>query len=98
MQQGVRVKLPEGVTWDSLGNLKPDEIKQRDVFPQGFRPLPHVKHANGGQVLPPTQIEEIRKQEARELQRFDVEFDLPLHLTPEFPRRSFCKTIPSWAM
>lgn len=48
-------------------------------------PLPHVKHATGGQVFPDRQIDEIRRQEARDLRRFDVNFDFLDHLTPEFP-------------
>ena len=44
VQAGVRVKLPEGVTWDSLANMSPDEIRQRGLLPAGFMPLPHVKH------------------------------------------------------
>src|SRR3954453_5594010 len=29
IQGGVRVKLPPGVTWDSLAAMSPDEIRQR---------------------------------------------------------------------
>ena len=49
---------------------------------------------NRGQVFPNTQINEIRSQEARNLQRFDVDFDLPDHLTPEFPPPIFLTTHP----
>jgi hypothetical protein len=52
VQGGVRVKLPEGVTWDSLADMTPDEIRQRGLLPAGFMPLPHVKQATGGQVSP----------------------------------------------
>jgi cytochrome c peroxidase len=94
VQGGVRVKLPEGVTWDSLANMSPDEIRERGLLPGGFMPLPHVKHATGGQVFPDRQIDEIRRQEARDLRRFDVNFDLPDHLTPEFPAPIFLTTQP----
>ena len=57
-------------------------------------PLPHVKQATGGQVFPERQIEEIASQEARDLRRFDVDFDLPDHLTPEFPPPIFLTTHP----
>src|SRR6266478_4082461 len=40
IQQGVRVKLPQGVTWNQLASMTPDEIKRRNVFPEGFMPLP----------------------------------------------------------
>ena len=85
VQGGVRVKLPAGTTWDALAGMTPDEIRQRGLLPAGFIPLPHVKQATGGQVIPSNQIDEIRTQESRNLRRFDVEFDLPDTLTPEFP-------------
>jgi len=59
VQEGVRVKLAEGVTWEKLGSMTPDEIRQQNLFPAGFRPLPHAKHATGGMVFPKTQIEKI---------------------------------------
>jgi hypothetical protein len=37
VQEGVRVKLPEGVTWQQLSQMTPKEIKQQGVFPQGFQ-------------------------------------------------------------
>ncbi len=89
VQAGVRVKLPAGVTWDSLAAMTPEEIKNKGLLPDGFKPLPHVKQATGGQVFPQEQINEIDRQEARNLRRFDVDFDLPAHLTPEFPAPIF---------
>jgi cytochrome c peroxidase len=92
VQGAVRVRLPQGVTWDALAQMPPDEIQRRNAFPAGFLPLPHVKHATGGQVFPTRQIDEIRRREQRDLRRFDVEFDLPDHLTPEFPPPVFLTT------
>ena len=40
VQQGVRVRLPDGETWETLAELDPDEIRARDVFPAGFFALP----------------------------------------------------------
>jgi cytochrome c peroxidase len=94
VQGGARVKLPEGVTWDNLAAMSPDEIRQRGLFPAGFLPLPHVKQATGGQVFPDRQIDEIQRQEARDLRRFDAAFDLPDHVTPEFPPPIFLTTHP----
>ena len=94
VQQGVRVKLPTGITWEKLAAMSPDEIRERGLFPQGFLPLPHVKHAVGGQVFPRLQIDEIRKQEGRSLERFDADFDLPEHLMPEFPPPIFLSNRP----
>lgn len=94
VQQGVRVKLHGGATWESLGGMRPEQIKSQNLFPYGFRPLPHVKHPTGGMVFPKQQIDEIKKQEGRDLQRFDVDFDLPDHLTPEFPPPLFLTSRP----
>ncbi len=94
VQAGVRVKLPDGATWDSLAGMKPAEIRDKGLLPEGFLPLPHVKQATGGQVFPQTQIDIIADQEHRDLRRFDVEFDLPDHLTPEFPPPIFLTTHP----
>jgi cytochrome c peroxidase len=94
VQQGVRVKLPAGVTWEQLAAMSPDEIRARALFPQGFLPLPHVKHETGGMVFPDFEIQEIDDQEMRSLQRFDVDFDLPDHLLPEFPPPLFLTTRP----
>src|SRR5919205_347157 len=58
IQGGVRVKLPSGVTWDSLAAMSPDEIRQRGLLPAGFMPLPHVKQATGGQVFPSNQTDD----------------------------------------
>ncbi len=85
VQKGVRVKLSSGVTWEKLAEMSPDDIRDSGVFPEGFLPLPHVKHEKGGQVFPENQIEEIKKQEGRSLERFDVQFDLPEYFLPEFP-------------
>jgi cytochrome c peroxidase len=94
LQQGVRVKLPSGMTWERLAAMSPDEIREKGLFPQGFLPLPHVKHAAGGQVFPRFEIDEIRKQEGRSLERFDVDFDLPEHFLPEFPPPIFLSQRP----
>ena len=94
VQQGVRVKLHGDASWQDLAEMTPEEIKEQDLFPMGFRPLPHAKHAVGGQVIPPEHIETIREAEGRDLQRFDVEFDFPEHFRPEFPPPIFLTTRP----
>jgi cytochrome c peroxidase len=94
VQSGVRVKLPAGVTWDQLANMTPDEIKEKGLFPKGFLPLPHPNHPEGGMVFPQVHIDEIKKQEGRDLTRFDLDFDLPDHLIAEFPAAIFLTTRP----
>jgi cytochrome c peroxidase len=94
VQQGVRVKLPRGAAWEQLAGMAPEEIRRQKLFPAGFLPLPHAKHETGGQVFPPTQIESMRKLENRDLERFDVEFDIPEHFQPEFPPPIFLSSRP----
>src|SRR3984893_10040656 len=85
VQEGVRVKLPAGNSWESLAAMTPEQIREYNLFPKGFYPLPHPKHVEGGFVLPHFLIEEIKRQEGRDLTRFDVEYDIPDHFLPEFP-------------
>lgn len=92
VQGGVRAKLPAGVTWDQLAAMTPDEIRQKKAFPPGFLPLPHPNHAEGGMVFPKFHIDEVKKQTGRDLTRFDLDFDLPDHLLPEFPPPIFLTT------
>jgi cytochrome c peroxidase len=94
VQDGVRVKLPRDMTWEKLSRMSPEQIRAADAFPRGFLPLPHVKHETGGQVFPQFEIDEIDKRERRSLQRFDVDFDLPDHLLPEFPAPVLLTTRP----
>lgn len=94
VQEGVRVKLPEGTAWDDLGKMSPEQIREKDLFPAGFFPLPHPNHAEGGMVFPKFHIDEIKKQEGRELTRFDLDFDLPDHFLPKFPAPIFLTTRP----
>jgi cytochrome c peroxidase len=94
IQQGVRVRLPDGETWESLAELDPDEIKARDLFPAGFLPLPHPKQPEGGMLFPRSSIDEIQAQTGRDLTRFDLDFDLPEHFLPEFPPPIFLTTRP----
>ncbi len=94
VQQGVRVRLPKGTTWEQLAEMTPAEIREKDVWPAGFFPLPHPNHPEGGMVFPKFEIEELKKQEQRDLTRFDLDFDLPDHLLPEFPAPMFLTTRP----
>jgi cytochrome c peroxidase len=94
IQQGVRAKLPSGVSWEDLAKLTPDEIRARGAFPEGFMPLPHPNHPEGGMLFPRMHIEEVKKQEGRDLERFDLDFDLPEFFLPEFPPAMFLATRP----
>lgn len=92
IQGGVRVKLPKGATWAGLANSTPDEIKAKGLWPKGFLPLPHPNHPEGGMVFPQFHIDEINRQESRDLTRFDMDFDLPDHFLPEYPPAIFLTT------
>jgi len=94
LQQGIRVKLASGLSWEKLAAMTPEEIRAGDLFPQGFLPLPHPNHPEGGMVFPKFEIVEINKQESRDLTRFDLDFDLPDHFLPEFPAPIFLTTRP----
>jgi cytochrome c peroxidase len=89
IQVGPAAKLPQGMTWERLAAMAPDEIREQGLFPKGFLPLPHPKHDVGGMVFPQMEI----KQLAR-LERFDLDFDLPEHFLPEFPPAMFLTTRP----
>jgi hypothetical protein len=92
VQGGVRVKLPEGMTWDSLMQVSPDEIRQKDVLPRGFLPLPHVKQATGGQVSPLNEIKGNPASGGPRPAMLRRGFDLPDCFTPEFPPPIFLTT------
>ena len=94
VQDGVRVKLKSGATWQSLASMTPEEIKSRDLWPEGFYPLPHPHHEAGGMIFPQPTIDETKKQTDRDLTRFDLDFDLPQHLLPEFPAPIYLTTRP----
>lgn len=94
IQEGVRAKLPKDVTWDQYTKMSPDEIRGKDIFPAGFLPLPHPNHAEGGMVFPQFHIDEINKQEKRDLTRFDLDMDLPDRFLPEFPAPIYLTTRP----
>ena len=60
----MRVKLPVGVqSWQDLAAMTPEEIRQKGLWPEGFLPLPHPNHPEGGMVFPKQQIDEVKKQE-----------------------------------
>ncbi|MEJ7590030.1 MAG: cytochrome B6 [Planctomycetaceae bacterium] len=94
VQEGIRVRLAEGQTWEKLAEMAPAEIREQDLFPSGFLPLPHPNHPEGGMLFPKFHIDEIKKQEARDLTRFDLDYDLPDHFLPEFPPAIFLTTRP----
>lgn len=94
VQTGVRARLPEGLDWQQLAALTPEEIRERGLFPAGFRALPHPKQPEGGMLFPASTIDEVLRQTGRDLTRFDLDFDLPERFLPEFPPAIFLTTRP----
>ncbi len=94
VQEGVRVKLPAGATWDALAKMTPEEIRDKGLYPAGFIPLPHPNHPEGGMLFPLFMITEVKKQTGRDLTRFDLDFDLPDRFLPEFPAAIYLTTRP----
>jgi len=94
VQDGVRVTLPAGVTWTTLASMTPAQILAKDVFPAGFLPLSHENQPEGGMVFPQFQIDRVKQQDDRDLTRFDLDFDLPDHLLPDFPPPIYLTTRP----
>jgi cytochrome c peroxidase len=84
---GPTARLKDGQTFDKLAAMRPEEIRNANAFP--YRPLPHPKHATGGQVFPEVQLAQFPR-----LRRFDVDFDLPDAFIPEFPPAIFLSNRP----
>lgn len=94
VQEGIRVKLKGNASWDSLAALSPEEIRNRNLWPEGFFPLPHPNHGEGGMLFPKFMIDEVKRQTQRDLARFDLDFDFPDHFLPEFPAPIYLTTRP----
>jgi cytochrome c peroxidase len=87
---GPVVRLPKEVAnWQELGALSAAEIRRRDLFPLGFRPLSHPLHTIGHQLFPQMWLKVHPEHE-----RFDVDFDIPEPYLPEFPPPIFLTTRP----
>ncbi len=84
---GPTAQLADGMTWEKLAAMAPDDIKKDDLFP--YSPLPHPKQTPGGQVFPQMQIKMFPR-----LERFDVDHDLPEVFLPEFPPAIFLQSRP----
>ena len=66
----------QGVTWEQLDNLTPEQIKEQGLFP--YQPLPFADQAEGGMLFPPMITNLLPR-----LARFDLDFDLPEHFLPD---------------
>ncbi len=92
---GPTAKLASGLTWERLGGMSPEEIREKGLFPKGYLPLPHPNHPEGGMLFPKMMIDKLVEMgEGNRLERFDLDFDLPQHFLPEFPPAIFLTTRP----
>jgi cytochrome c peroxidase len=92
---GPTARLSSGLTWERLGGMSPEEIREKGLFPKGYLPLPHPNHPEGGMLFPKMMIDKLVEMgEGNRLERFDLDFDLPEHFLPEFPPAIFLTTRP----
>jgi len=85
LQEGVRVKLPAGVTWEKLAAMSADQIREQNLYPKGFYPLPHPNHTDGGFVFPHFLIDAIKQQDGRDPEPVRHRFRSAGSLPAEFP-------------
>jgi cytochrome c peroxidase len=86
---GPTAKLSADTSWDKLAELSPEEVREKNLFPPGYLPLPHPKHDAGGMIFPQAEVKLLSR-----LERFDLDFDLPEQFLPEFPPAIFLTTRP----
>ena len=87
---GPVVRLPKGInSWEDFDKLSPQEIYEKDLFPEGFRPLSHPLQSTGHMLFPQMWLKSHPEDE-----RFDVDFDIPNAYLPEFPPPLFLTTRP----
>jgi len=82
---GPTAKLKNDLSWDGMADMSPEEIKEKGVFP--YLPLPHPVHEVGGMVFPKMVLDKLPR-----LERFDMDFDLPEWVLPEFPSPMYLTT------
>jgi hypothetical protein len=87
---GPVVRLPKGIaSWEDYDKLSPQEIYEKELFPEGFRPLSHPLQTTGHMLFPKLWLKSHPEDE-----RFDVDFDIPEQYIPEFPPPLFLTTRP----
>lgn len=77
----------QGVDWDQLARMTPEQIREQDIFP--YKPLPFADQAEGGMLFP-----EMITNDLPRLVRFDLDFDLPEHFLPDPVPAIFLTTRP----
>ena len=85
IMQGPVARLTSVESFEELAALKPNQIRQRDLFP--YKPLAHPLQSTAHMVFPRTWIEA-----HPEHSRIDVDMDIPEAYLPEFPPPLFLTT------
>ena len=95
VQAGPRARLPQGV---DLGQARRHDARRhprrKSCSPAASCRCRTPTIPKAACCFPKFHIDEIKKQEGRDLTRFDLDFDLPDHLLPEFPPPIFLTTRP----
>ncbi len=87
---GPVVRLPKGINnWEDYDKLTAQDIYEKDLFPEGLRPLSHPLQSTGHMLFPQVWLKFHPEDE-----RFDVDFDIPDAYLPEFPPPLFLTTRP----
>ncbi len=85
IMQGPVARLTSVESFEELAALKPNEIRERDLFP--YKPLAHPLQSTAHMVFPRKWIEA-----HPEHNRIDVDMDIPEAYLPEFPPPLFLTT------
>ena len=86
VMKGPIARLPDGVaSFDELGDLAPEVIRERGLFP--YLPLAHPLHSTAHMVFPDSWVKVHPEHE-----RFDVGHDFPDAYLPEYPPPMFLTT------
>jgi cytochrome c peroxidase len=87
---GPVTRLPDGISaWEELASIDPVVLREKDLLPEGFRPLSHPLHSTGHMLFP-----QMWTAVHPEHERFDVDLDIPEVYLPEFPPPLFLTTRP----
>jgi len=87
---GPVTRLPQGISsWEALASIEPAVMREKEQFPEGFRPLSHPLHSTGHMLFP-----QMWTKVHPEHERFDVDLDIPDAYLPEFPPPLFLTTRP----
>lgn len=86
IMDGPVARLAKGVSsWEELGAMTPDEIKEQDLFP--YKPLAHPLQSVAHMVFP-----DMWNKAHPEHLRIDVDHDFPDSYLPEFPPPMYLTT------